>query len=127
MRRLYVPASEAELLLIANLLEREGVRHFIQNDNVGTLYGAFSGGAMRKAVFVAEGDAARAGKLIEAAVLRPPAVSGTAIPGAVGTGGREARKQRHAVGRLLMLILTAFFLVPFVLMVLRALKGLLGL
>ena len=108
--------------MIRSLLQHEGIRHYVQNDNVGTLYGAFAGGALRKAIFVAEGDESRARRLLESVIVRTAAP----VPGAVETDGRPARKQKHAVGRLLMMILMMFFLVPFAFMVIRTLKGLFG-
>ena len=119
MKKLHVPASEGELLMIKSLFQREGVRHYVQNDAVGTLYGAFSGGALRKAVFVAEADEARARDLL----MSVQAKSAAAAPNVISDGGADRRRRKGKVGRALLLVLMLFFLVPFVLFVIRAARS----
>jgi hypothetical protein len=61
MKKVRVPSGEGELLVLVGLLEAAGIRYFIQNENISSLYPGLQGDSLwGKAIWVGDEDEGRA-------------------------------------------------------------------
>jgi len=65
MKKVRVPSGEGELLVLGGLLEAAGIRYFVQNENVASLYPGLQGDSLwGKAIWVSDEDEGRAKDVI---------------------------------------------------------------